>query len=93
MFDLIEKKIESIRQKPDNIRMRYVWLWVAITTSLIVFIWLLSLQITFYNLNIDNSQNTESQNTDIQDLKTEIEQIKNQPNQQSTSINDLLIEQ
>jgi hypothetical protein len=38
------QKIEKIREKPEHIRLRYVWLAVAISMFFILIIWFLSLR-------------------------------------------------
>ena len=43
----IADKIEEIRQKPEHIRIRYVWLSVAATMALILIIWIFSLKANF----------------------------------------------
>jgi ABC-type sugar transport system permease subunit len=40
---LIEK-IEEIRKKPDHIKLRYVWFFVAICMILVIAIWFFSLK-------------------------------------------------
>ena len=46
----IFKKIEQIREKPEHIRMRYVWGLVSFFIVIIIFIWIFSLKNTFENL-------------------------------------------
>ena len=43
----IMDKIEEIRQKPEHIRMRYVWLSVAIVMAFIILVWVFSLKAEF----------------------------------------------
>ena len=38
----IDKKLEEIRQKPEHIRIRYVWAAVAISMAFIILVWLFS---------------------------------------------------
>lgn len=40
----IYDKIEQIRQKPEHVRLRYVWICVAVSMVLVVFIWAISLK-------------------------------------------------
>jgi hypothetical protein len=40
----IYEKIEEIRRKPENIRIRYVWAMVAIGMLFVLIIWLFSLK-------------------------------------------------
>jgi hypothetical protein len=37
------EKIEEIREKPEHIRMRYVWAMVAISMIFVILIWIFSL--------------------------------------------------
>jgi Na+/H+ antiporter NhaC len=62
----IQKKIEAIRQKPEHIRMRYVWVMVAISMFFIIIIWLISLS------SMKNDSDTQS---DWRELKTSVENI------------------
>ncbi len=39
----IYNKIEEIRRKPENIRLRYVWITTIISMFFIIFIWVFSL--------------------------------------------------
>lgn len=39
----IQNKIEEIRRQPERVRLRYVWLFTAISMLLVFVIWLLSL--------------------------------------------------
>ncbi|NTU66301.1 MAG: hypothetical protein HGB08_00010 [Candidatus Moranbacteria bacterium] len=38
----IKNKIEEIRQKPEHIRLRYVWAMMAISMLCILFVWFFS---------------------------------------------------
>lgn len=40
----IYDKLEEIRKKPEHIRLRYVWLMVAISMAFILIIWIISLK-------------------------------------------------
>lgn len=40
----IKEKIEEIRQKPEHIRIRYVWALVAICMVFVIIIWVISLK-------------------------------------------------
>jgi hypothetical protein len=37
-------KVEEIRKKPENIRMRYVWFFVAVSMFFVIILWIFSLQ-------------------------------------------------
>jgi hypothetical protein len=48
----ISNKIEEIRKKPEHIRMRYVWLAVAVSMFFILVIWVFSLEEGFGKINL-----------------------------------------
>jgi len=37
-------KIESIRQKPENEKIKYVWIMVVISMFFVIFVWIFSLK-------------------------------------------------
>lgn len=37
-------KVEDIRRKPEHIRMRYVWFFVAVSMLFVIILWIFSLQ-------------------------------------------------
>ena len=87
MFDKIEKKVEEVRQQPEEIRIRYVWGSVAITMFFVIFIWLLSMKINFLQVSNDN-ESTEA----VEDLQRRIDTLNNggiSPDQ-AVSIDELL---
>lgn len=43
----ISDKIEEIRQKPEHIRLRYVWLFVGICMIFIIIVWIFSIKNMF----------------------------------------------
>ncbi len=47
MKAFIERKIGEIRQEPEHVRTRYVWIAVAIVMSLIFMFWVVSLRDSF----------------------------------------------
>ena len=47
----INKKIEEIRQQPEHVRIRYVWIAVAVSMFFIILIWLFSLNESFKKTN------------------------------------------
>ena len=49
----INRKLEEIRQKPEHIRMRYVWGAVAVSMFLIILIWIFSFKNTFESASPD----------------------------------------
>lgn len=88
MFDKIEKKVADIREQPEHVRMRYVWLAVSVAMFLIIFIWLVSLRTSFLQIHNDP---TSQQNID--DIKKRINELD--PNNSTTtekpvSIDELL---
>ena len=70
MFDEIEQKVEEIREQPEHVRMRYVWLAVGVTMFLVIFIWLISLRTTFLQMHSDTKP---QQNID--DIKKRINEL------------------
>ena len=87
MFDKIDDKVKEIREQPENIRIRYVWGAVIITMFIIIFIWVISMQINFLQVETD----TEAQQS-IDELKDRIDNIssKSPVNNDSISIDELL---
>lgn len=88
MFDKIEKKVDNIREQPEHIRMRYVWLAVGVTMFLVIFIWLVSLRTSFLQINT----NTKSQE-DIDNIKKRINELDPNnltPIKEPISIDELL---
>lgn len=86
---LIEK-IEEIRKKPDHVKLRYVWFFVALCMVLIVAIWFFSLQTDLNDLPFKKDQTSLETNEIKQsglDLVREIEKQKDSiKNVQSTEI-------
>ncbi|KKR20077.1 MAG: hypothetical protein UT50_C0022G0002 [Candidatus Moranbacteria bacterium GW2011_GWA2_39_41] len=75
----ITEKIEQIRQKPEHIRLRYVWLSVFVSMFLVLTVWYFSAKTQMVQLNGAPS------NTAItQDLGTAVDQFS----QQGASIKD-----
>lgn len=77
-MSLIEK-IEEVRKKPDNIKLRYVWFFVIICMLLIISIWLISVKADLNNSFLKNNEATKKTN-EIQksgsELLKEIEKHK-----------------
>jgi len=65
----LNNKIEEIRQKPEHIRLRYVWGGVAISMFFIVIIWVFSL-----NESMNKVKPTE--NSSLPDIKQSLEEIQ-----------------
>ncbi len=72
MFSKIEKKIDNIREQPEHIRIRYVWLAVGVTMFLVIFIWLISIRTSFIQVQDDakSKQNIENIKKRINKLNT-----------------------
>ena len=88
MFDKIEKKVEDIREQPEHIRMRYVWLAVGATMFLVIFIWLVSMRTSFLQIH----SNSKSQQ-EIDDIKKRINELNPNnvtPAENPVSIDELL---
>ncbi len=86
---LIEK-IEEIRKKPDNVKLRYVWLFVIICMVLIISIWLLSVRADISESSLKN-KNSSREKSEIQksgsELLQEIEKQKDAMKNIQTDIN------
>lgn len=67
----ISKKIEEIRQKPEHIRIRYVWGSVAVSMVMIVIIWIFSLEDSLKRIDSNNGQVT------LPDFKKSLEELNN----------------
>ena len=78
----IKEKIEFIRQQPDNVRMRYVWICVA-TCMLVVFaIWIFSITMTFKkNVSPEKSIDTTELQQQLQNIKDQSSSLKDYVNQ------------
>lgn len=66
-------KIDKIRQKPEHIRLRYVWICVAISMVLVMFIWLLSLKNR--NYQVQDSGEVVGQASIFDELKKQKESL------------------
>ncbi|EKE20417.1 MAG: hypothetical protein ACD_8C00001G0002 [uncultured bacterium] len=64
-------KIEEIRQKPENERVKYVWFMVSLSMTLIIFIWFFSFKSIFRGNEKINSG---------QDIITELEKKEPETN-------------
>lgn len=70
------KKIEEIRRQPEHVRMRYVWLCVAVSMACVVALWFFSMASMFSGMN----ENTENSSSVLPDLSEQLEQFKNSAN-------------
>ena len=54
----INKKIDEIRNKPEHIRLRYVWGAMAVSMFFILILWIFSVRDIFRNMNtqVDSSE-------------------------------------
>jgi len=66
----ISNKIEEIRQKPEHIRIRYVWGLVAISMVVVIIIWVFSLEDSFKKVDSGNGQT-------LPDFKKSLEELNN----------------
>ena len=51
----LDKKLESIRQKPEHIRKRYVWASVILCMLFVLMIWFFSIKTNFSSTNEESS--------------------------------------
>jgi hypothetical protein len=65
----INKKIEEIRQKPEHIRLRYVWGGVAISMFFIIIIWIFSLGESIKNISTTDTGN-------LPDIKQSLDEMQ-----------------
>lgn len=66
----INNKIDEIRNKPEYIRVRYVWGAVAICMFFILVLWIFSVKDLFNNMNIQS----ESSGSCLTDIKKDFEE-------------------
>jgi hypothetical protein len=66
-------KIEQIRQKPEHIRLRYVWVCVVISMVFVVFIWAISLKNR--NYQVQTSGEVAGQASIFDELKKQKESL------------------
>ncbi len=85
MFDKIEKKVHDIRREPEHIRMRYMWGALALSMSLIIFIWIMSMKTSFLQI-----QNDPDMHQSLDTLQEQIDTIKVPAQEEPVSIDDLL---
>lgn len=58
MLGFIERKIEEIRQKPENIRIRYVWGSVAVVMLVVISVWVVNLRESFRKSDMTSETET-----------------------------------
>jgi len=72
----LNEKIENIRQKPEHIRMRYVWFWVAFSMIFIFLIWIFSVKENFRSVNFKGGELPEV-NSPIPNIKEGLPSMEN----------------
>lgn len=78
----INRKIQEIRQKPEHIRLRYIWGLVAVSMFFIIIIWIFSLEESLKKTQPDEASN-------LPDLKQSLEEMQSIKDI-APSINDVL---
>ena len=77
----IQDKIDEIRKKPEHIRIRYVWMWVAICMVFIVTIWIISIiaqnKESESENNFSNKQFLEQFQSEKKSIEDSTSQIRN----------------
>jgi hypothetical protein len=53
----IADKIEGIRKKPEHVRLRYVWFFVALSMLFVVALWIFSLKAAIQDQQVPSSEN------------------------------------
>lgn len=72
----INKKIEEIREKPEHIRMRYVWGCVIVSMLFIFLIWIFSVKENFSSINFDRGSLPEISNP-LPDIQKDLPSMEN----------------
>lgn len=79
----IIEKIEEIRNKPEHIRLRYVWFFVALSMGVVLFVWFSSMKMQMMQFDGSNNGMTEKLGATAnefskqsQSLKTTVENTK-----------------
>lgn len=91
MFDKLETKVKEIRKQPEHVRERYVWMAVAVVMFVVIFIWLLSMRISF-NKTLQDTQ-TKQNVEEIQKRINEMKGAGDSVREPKTSIDDLLLQE
>lgn len=84
-------KIEEIRRKPEHVRLRYVWLMVAVSMVFVIVIWLFSLKSkkeepSPNNFSGDILNQFSEQKKSLQDTTKELENAFHQQEMNSSQI-------
>lgn len=73
----IKEKIEFVRQQPDHVRMRYVWICVTASMLVVFAIWIFSITMTFKkNVPPEKSIDTTELQQQLQDIKEQTSSLK-----------------
>lgn len=84
-------KVEEIRKKPEYIRMRYVWFFVALSMLLVIILWIFSLttakqetqsnpaENTFFNSSLLNDFSQQQKTLDAAKKNAENSLLNNNP--------------
>jgi hypothetical protein len=70
----ITEKIEAIREKPEHIRIRYVWGCVMASMFVILIVWFFSIA----SMLKEKSGSSQGENSNIADIKQQLQEMQNQ---------------
>jgi len=84
----LAKKIEEIKRKPEHIRLRYVWFFVAMSMVVVLFVWFFSLKIQMAQFNGSENKMPESFSATVNDFNTQSKSLKDAVNNTKVLIND-----
>jgi ATP-dependent Zn protease len=84
----ITKKIEEIRNKPEHIRLRYVWFFVFLSMILILFVWFFSMKMQMMQFNGSDSNIKADFGATINDFNKQTETLKNTADNTKKSLLD-----
>jgi heme exporter protein D len=71
----INKKIEQIRHQPEHVRVRYVWICVAISMLVVLMFWFFSIASMFAEEKNNSDQN---KTADVPNMQEQLQTLKNQ---------------
>lgn len=60
MRELIERKIDRIRQEPEHVRIRYVWGAVLVVMVLVFSLWIVTLRDSFRSTDTSDTETLKS---------------------------------
>lgn len=85
----ITEKIEQIRQKPEHIRVRYVWFFVFVSMFLVLTVWYFSTKTQMMQINgTSNNAVTEDLGAAIDQFSQQGESIKDAVDKTKQSLMD-----